>query len=226
MLLIIAWLLLAFNTAVIAKRKNLQNSALFWFIYGLVPLVSWIHVCVKSPRDELPRKYSLGERIVGPKSPSPFKPRPLEKKKRFHVDSLEAMKSHELDKINAYYRAQEAPSEHQPKRTNTISSPGWIPFQEHIIIADQSHKIEWSLWKGKHKSQGQIARQRRAWGCYVQKILDQERAIAQVAGSSGKFYKTSLSSCTCFDFSKNKKPCKHMYQLAMKYGLIDLPYED
>lgn len=37
--------------------------------------------------------------------------------------------------------------------------------------------------------------------------------------SSGKTYSTSLQSCTCEDFAFRKKPCKHMYQLALSIGL-------
>lgn len=37
--------------------------------------------------------------------------------------------------------------------------------------------------------------------------------------SSGKTYTTSLQACTCEDFTFRKKPCKHMYQLALSIGL-------
>ena len=37
-------------------------------------------------------------------------------------------------------------------------------------------------------------------------------------------YKTSLSSCTCYDYQKNlrqKSPCKHIMALALKLKLIN-----
>lgn len=40
------------------------------------------------------------------------------------------------------------------------------------------------------------------------------------SGSSSK-YQTSLTSCTCKDFSIKRKPCKHMYRLAIELGLIN-----
>lgn len=39
-------------------------------------------------------------------------------------------------------------------------------------------------------------------------------------GSSGR-YETFLDSCPCGDFIRNKKPCKHIYRLAMELGLMD-----
>lgn len=40
--------------------------------------------------------------------------------------------------------------------------------------------------------------------------------------SSGKApYQTSLTSCTCVDFSKRHLPCKHMYRLAMECGKFE-----
>ena len=52
--------------------------------------------------------------------------------------------------------------------------------------------------------------------------------VAQTAvffGSGKNPYQTSLSSCTCSDFTHRKLPCKHIYRLAMELSIIDLPYE-
>jgi len=35
-----------------------------------------------------------------------------------------------------------------------------------------------------------------------------------------KNYSVTLDSCTCIDFSRRHKPCKHMYRLAMDLGLF------
>jgi hypothetical protein len=44
---------------------------------------------------------------------------------------------------------------------------------------------------------------------------------ASTKSSSGKdIYKTTLKSCSCIDFSHHKKPCKHMYLLALTLGVI------
>lgn len=39
------------------------------------------------------------------------------------------------------------------------------------------------------------------------------------SGSSGK-YITSLDTCQCGDFMRRRKPCKHIYRLAMETGLF------
>lgn len=39
-------------------------------------------------------------------------------------------------------------------------------------------------------------------------------------GSSGR-YETFLDKCSCIDFVRNKKPCKHIYRLAMELCVID-----
>lgn len=37
---------------------------------------------------------------------------------------------------------------------------------------------------------------------------------------AGKYHVT-LNSCTCVDFMRNKRPCKHIYRLAMELGLLE-----
>lgn len=50
---------------------------------------------------------------------------------------------------------------------------------------------------------------------------------AEVVSSSGSVYKTTLTDCTCEDFHFRKKPCKHMYCLALTLGLAHkLPLDD
>lgn len=43
-------------------------------------------------------------------------------------------------------------------------------------------------------------------------------------GSSGN-HTTSLIKCSCIDFNRRKKPCKHMYRLAMELGYIDCEFK-
>ena len=58
--------------------------------------------------------------------------------------------------------------------------------------------------------------------------LDEPRAL--IHGSGVEPYEVTLSSCTCQDFTMNQKgkaPCKHIYFLARKAGLMDnLPVYD
>lgn len=52
--------------------------------------------------------------------------------------------------------------------------------------------------------------------------LDVNTESALISGSSDDPYKVTLNECTCGSFN-DKKPCKHMYCLAMKLGLFDGP---
>lgn len=50
---------------------------------------------------------------------------------------------------------------------------------------------------------------------------------ARVRGSSGKLYKTTLNSCECESFKFGGAPCKHMYYLALRLGLLStLGYDE
>lgn len=43
---------------------------------------------------------------------------------------------------------------------------------------------------------------------------------ASMNGSHGAVYKVTLDNCTCEDFKKRGIPCKHMYRLALQFGLL------
>ena len=47
--------------------------------------------------------------------------------------------------------------------------------------------------------------------------LNPEKQTGVFKGSK-ESYKTTLSECQCVDFGRRKKPCKHMYRLAMELG--------
>ena len=55
--------------------------------------------------------------------------------------------------------------------------------------------------------------------------VDREQQTAVFPGSSTTSYTTTLSSCSCMDFSRRHLPCKHIYRLAMELGLIDVPFK-
>ena len=46
--------------------------------------------------------------------------------------------------------------------------------------------------------------------------VDKEHETGVFYGSGKEPYQTSLASCTCNDFVKRKKPCKHIFRLAME----------
>lgn len=89
------------------------------------------------------------------------------------------------------------------------------------VVVKPNHKQVWNRWNRSHSSPDQITRQKRAYGCYIFSV-DAVTGEGRMTGS-GLVYDVSLASCTCFDFQKRHKPCKHMYRLAMELGLIQLP---
>lgn len=42
--------------------------------------------------------------------------------------------------------------------------------------------------------------------------------VASISGSSGEKYTVTLDYCSCPDFEKRSKPCKHIYFLAIQLG--------
>lgn len=67
-----------------------------------------------------------------------------------------------------------------------------------------------------HEDYGQLQRQQRA--------LDLKMISVNRDKKTGtiKDYFVSLDKCTCVDFQKRRKPCKHMYRLAFELGIFDL----
>ena len=54
--------------------------------------------------------------------------------------------------------------------------------------------------------------------------IDKEHETGVFYGSGKDPYQTTLASCTCNDFVRRKKPCKHVFRLAMELGIIDAAY--
>lgn len=50
--------------------------------------------------------------------------------------------------------------------------------------------------------------------------IDIDAKKGSFSGSHGS-YNTTLTSCSCVDFMRRKKPCKHMYRLAIELGIIE-----
>lgn len=53
--------------------------------------------------------------------------------------------------------------------------------------------------------------------------IDEDDLFGYFQGGHGK-YETFLDSCPCGDFIRAKRPCKHMYRLAMELGLIEAKF--
>lgn len=48
--------------------------------------------------------------------------------------------------------------------------------------------------------------------------IDRDKQIGLFQGSGKEPYETTLEDCTCGDFRRRRKPCKHMYRLAFELG--------
>lgn len=85
--------------------------------------------------------------------------------------------------------------------------------------------MNFGKWIDVHDSQAQrnsFDRAKKA-GCTPIE-LSKEDQYAKFSGDSG-IHTTTLSECSCPDFSTKKLPCKHMYRLAMELGMIDAKFE-
>jgi len=74
-----------------------------------------------------------------------------------------------------------------------------------------------------HLDEKQIDRQNKALSQkHTPLLLDRDNKKAQFKGSEGEIYISSLDNCTCMDYTRRKKPCKHMYRLAYELGFFVL----
>ena len=70
-----------------------------------------------------------------------------------------------------------------------------------------------------HEEADQLKRQKSALSLKMDEV-DTERCIGRI-----KNYEVSLEKCTCVDFKRRQKPCKHMYCLAMLLGKFEIDKE-
>lgn len=92
--------------------------------------------------------------------------------------------------------------------TNSVSESRKNPHKK-------EYQVQWEIWEMEHTKPEQRKRWMKALkDCTLVKMLDEKQGVAVVKGERGGEYTTSLSMCSCPDFTKRHKPCKHMYFLA------------
>ncbi len=86
--------------------------------------------------------------------------------------------------------------------------------------------MEWNDWPQEmHGGPEQRKRQASAVDYKMTPLsLDRDSQTCQIQGSGKAPYNVSLVECTCSDFTRRKKPCKHMYRLAMELGIFPAEY--
>lgn len=79
---------------------------------------------------------------------------------------------------------------------------------------------EWNQWNDLTDDPDQKKRLKSAQQAECTPIrIDTECHRGEFSGNHGT-YETTLVHCTCIDFSRRKKPCKHMYRLAIEFAII------
>ncbi|WP_024346542.1 SWIM zinc finger family protein [Lacrimispora indolis] len=73
-----------------------------------------------------------------------------------------------------------------------------------------------------HSEPVQVARLEEARkGNFTINYVNEEKGICQIKEKSDpEVYFSSLGLCQCKDFKENRKPCKHIYKIAIEKGLI------
>ncbi len=78
----------------------------------------------------------------------------------------------------------------------------------------------WDKWRDVHSENEQVKRLESAKSAKCTPIqIFKEDCYGYFQGSSGR-HETFLDSCSCIDFNRRKRPCKHMYRLAIELNLI------
>ena len=86
-----------------------------------------------------------------------------------------------------------------------------------MVLAGRSTFGEWN--EKVHRGAAQSDRFERArHECMALTGYNSGTGVATVDSSSGKTYTTTLDYCSCEDFQKRSKPCKHIYFLATQMG--------
>lgn len=84
---------------------------------------------------------------------------------------------------------------------------------------------EWDRWNGLMGDADQMKRLKSAQQAECTPLnINSESQCGVFSGSHGT-YEATLTSCTCIDFSRRKKPCKHMCRLAIELGIIQVDIE-
>lgn len=106
----------------------------------------------------------------------------------------------------------------------TVSHVLFVPVKNRKILSIESDQCpcghSFGSWNEKvHRGAAQSDRFEKAVHEPIALLdFDVDRGLAKISGSSGTEYSTDLDWCSCPDFDKRSKPCKHIYFLALQMG--------
>lgn len=82
--------------------------------------------------------------------------------------------------------------------------------------------VPWSSWpESVHESAASTERMERAISQGFKYRPCSEPGVYTVKGTEGDTYYVSFGGCTCPDYARRGRPCKHMYGLAIQRGGFD-----
>lgn len=84
---------------------------------------------------------------------------------------------------------------------------------ENSAEPDSARKIKAFWTRTDHRNTEQVKRRQRSIQTNLIRI-DKNSLTGIFGGTRGETYHTTLTSCGCYDFTKRRRPCKHMYRLA------------
>lgn len=94
-----------------------------------------------------------------------------------------------------------------------------VPEEKPIMPKPAKSVMDWP--SSFHDEPEQKSRRERALDVrYTPIVIDRNGEGAYFRSSDGNEYATTLDSCQCLDFQRRRKPCKHMYRLAMELGYL------
>lgn len=91
---------------------------------------------------------------------------------------------------------------------------------------NEKAKEVWAVWPPEiHQTEYAQKRIKSAQSAKLTPLgIDQENLCGYFQGSHGR-YETFLDHCPCGDFIRARKPCKHIYRLAMELNIIGAEYK-
>lgn len=126
--------------------------------------------------------------------------------------------------VLAFFAVRKGKKQKDPKPSPAaqVVSVSADPVPETVMVhADLDFGAEtFGCWDVSiHATDGQDVRFDRAMFQHIDILgYDSAAGVAQIVGTRGGTYETTLDSCTCEDFSRRKLPCKHIYKLALSRG--------
>lgn len=85
--------------------------------------------------------------------------------------------------------------------------------------------VIWASWGDIHDQDAQVKRINSAKKIDCTPISINRNSYSGVFQGRKSPYITLLEECQCMDFKRQKKPCKHIYRLAMELNLIEGQYQ-